>query len=616
MAGEPPALQEKDLDHKLRTSADCQSARRMPSCPTEMPQPTAACQTKAFRFGSFELDLDAGELRKQGRKIRLQEKPLRTLAFLLEHAGEVVTREQLREHLWPVGTFVEFDDNLNTTIKRVRDALGDTAESPRYLETIPRRGYRFIPPVESIAANGKPASAAPISEPSGKSRLIAFCAAGLAIGLAAAVWLWRASRPDSTQPGGRIMLAVLPFRNLSGDPRQDYVSDGMTEELIAHLGRLTPRKLGVISRSSVMRFKTAMEDAAAIGHELGVTYLLEGSVSRLDGRVQVTAQLIQAWDRTHSWAETYERPTSDLLLIQRDVSRRVAEAIAVRLLPSQQAVLARAATTNTEAYDSYLADLYQLNRGTRESFQNALRAFELAASLDPGFAPAHDGMARTYLDLAGYHFMPEQAAYGKAREHIDAALRIDDSIPESQALQAALLRRVNPGAPGIEAAYQKAIALNPSDARTRHDHALYFLSRQRQNEAIGEIAEAVRLDPLSPAVICDRAWIFFASKQYDHAQDAVKRALELDPNFPYASYIQGQLDTHAGQLDKAISTFGKAVDSSGRTPKYLFALAGAYIQAGRKTEAQALFEELRGQARNEYVPPEYLSELGRLLKNR
>jgi TolB-like protein/DNA-binding winged helix-turn-helix (wHTH) protein/Tfp pilus assembly protein PilF len=572
--------------------------------------PESATTLRRYRFGAFEFSSESGELYKSGRKIRLQDKPTRALAILVERAGQLVTREALRDHLWPDGTFVEFDDNVNTTIRRVRDALGDTAESPRYVETIPRRGYRFIAPVEPIRA-AQPATSAmgPPFRPN-RGALIAALLCGCAVILVALDLIPGFRIPRSGPPNPPTMFAVLPFRNLSGIAAEDYLSDGVTEELITHLGSLVGPQLGVLSQSSVGGLRATTKGPREIGKELGVSYLLEGTVSRLNGYVHVTAQLVRAETGANLWSDTYDRPSSDLFSIESEVARRVAERIAIRFLPGQEAALARATTLNTDAYDSYLSGLHQQARGTRESFYSALASFERAASLDTNFALAHDGAARVYVDLAAYHFMPADEAYREARRHLEIALKLDGEIPGSRELDAVLIQRANPGAPGIDQAYQAAIGLNPSDARSHRDYALYLLSRGRSEAAIAEIAKAIRLDPLSPGIVADHAWVLFVAKRYNEAQAAARRALALDPNFPYSLYVFGLIQMHSGHDDDAVETYRRAVESSGRTPKYLYALADVYIRTSHESAARPLFDELSAQAKTEYVPPEYLRDLG------
>jgi TolB-like protein/DNA-binding winged helix-turn-helix (wHTH) protein/Tfp pilus assembly protein PilF len=563
-----------------------------------------------FRFGVFDIDIDSGELSKQGRVIRLQEKPLQTLRLLLERAGEVVTREELREHLWPSDTFVQFDDNLNSAIRRVREALGDSAENPRFVETIPRRGYRFLCPVEVVP---RPAvSPATVKQPFPILRR-GLAIAAIVVLCAAAGWRLRGR---SEAAAGKIMLAVAPFRNLSGAPEQDYVSDGVTEELIAQLGRLAPQRLGVIARSSVMRYKTKPEDIGAIARELGVSYLLEGSIRKSADRINVTAQLVQASDRTHVWAETYEQPAANLFAIQRDIARKIAVSLAIQLLAAQEMALARASTTNTEAYDAYLAGRYEWNRGTRDSFEAALRSFQRAIQLDGNYALAHVGAAQCYLALEDYRFLPRDEALRLARLNSDAALRLDDSIPESHTLAADILRRSDANAPGVEEGYRKAITLNPSSAEGHRAYALELLRRKRNDEAITQISEAARLDPQSPAANTYAAWVLYSAGRYNPSREWTQRALALDPNFPFALYVRGRLDTQAGKLTDAIADFQKAVASSGRTPKYLFMLANAYLKVGNRPEAASVLEELRDQSKLRYVPEDYIQSLSENLKVR
>ncbi|HEX4230860.1 MAG TPA: winged helix-turn-helix domain-containing protein [Bryobacteraceae bacterium] len=577
--------------------------------------PETNSHSRGYRFGLFELDLVSQRLLRQDQVVRIQEKPFQLLAALVENAGEVISREQLRARLWPSDTFVQFDDNLNTTVKRVREALSDSAERPRYIETVPRRGYRFIPPVERLPAEPEPLallnthSALFRSSPSVPLRWVFVFLS--VIFLAAGSWyLFHRQSHALRISQNKIMLAVLPFRNLSGSSEQDYLSDGFTEELIAHLGRLAPRKLGVIAQSSVAGMQSPMGNISRAGHDLGVSYILEGSVSRIDGQVNVTARLVQVNDQTQAWAETYARPAQELLTIERDVAKSIAEALAIRLLPSEENALARAATTNTEAYEAYLAGVYQFDRGTEQSFRNALTDFERAINLDPEYAMAHDAIAKTYLELEGYHFLSSEEAYRKAQEHVALARKLDDDLPQTHALLAALLQKMNPHSPGIGEAYRKAIELNPSDAYVRQEYALYLLSAVKQpNAAIAQILEGARLDPLSVRTRCYVAWIFFSAGRFREAQEQVTRALALDPNSPFGLYIQGHLFEHNHRLEAAVMQFQKAVNSSGRTPKYLFTLADAYLQAGRKGDAGRILAELQQQSKTQYVSPDYLRRL-------
>ncbi len=311
-------------------------------------------------FGSFEVDLASGELRRQGLKISLQDQPFRLLALLLERAGEVVTREELRDKLWPADTFVDFDHSLNTAVRKLREALGDSAETPRYVETLARRGYRFVAPVAQDVPSLPPPPAARLRSSARRALVIA-----AVLSSAALVAHWAGGRPKPrTQPGRRLTLAVLPLDNLSGDADQEYLSDGLTEEMITQLGRLEPDRLRVTARSSTWKYKHADRDIDRLRQELRADYVLEGSLRRAGERVRVTAQLIQAVDQTHVWAETYERDLGDVLVLESEVARAVARAIALTLTPDAQARLASARSVRGEAYQDYLRGRYFWNRWT------------------------------------------------------------------------------------------------------------------------------------------------------------------------------------------------------------------------------------------------------------
>ena len=584
----------------------------------------ATQSARAFRFGVYEVDAMTGELRRSGIKIKLQEQPFQILAALLDRPGEIVSRDDLRRRLWPDDTFVEFDHSLNTAIGRLREALGDSADNPRFIETLPRRGYRFVAPVER--PNG--AGPAPTVEqrPAVKLRTEAsarprsvwrFGMAALVFvaAVGAGISMLRRHSPGPLPMGPRkIMLAVLPFQNLSGDPKQDFASDAMTEEMITHLGRLTPQALGVIARTSVMKYKGSKADVMTIGRDLKVDYVLEGSVRRAPGQIDITAQLIQTSDQTHLWAESYERPLSDLFTIERDIARRIAQSLALQLVPAQEAALARATTVNTEAYEAYLEGSQRLREGTQTGFQNASVSFERATQIDPNYALAYDGIARAYLQEADYHFIPSGDALAHARPAIDKALAIDESIPESHVLLAEALQRANPQDPGIERAYQRAIELNPSNADAHVAFALYLREAQRYDQALAEAEEAPRLDPLAPFSYVAAGWVLLSMGRRDDAVREFNRSLAIDSNYPAGLYFLARAYEEQGRVPEAIGLLQKAVATAGRRPKYLSALANAYVQAGNRDEARKILEELRWQSATEYVEPEMISSLAAKLK--
>lgn len=572
--------------------------------------------SRVFRFGVFEADLRTGELRERGRKIRLQEKPFQTLALLIEKAGDVVTREELREHLWPADTFVEFDANLNTAVKRLREALGDSAERPRYIETLPRRGYRFIIPVSKANGVEQRLSEPRQSQPKvsqGKSPLLrrnlAPVVAGiLAVVLGVGAWVIIKRLRRAAAPAHR-MLAVLPFRNLSGNPAEDYVSDGMTEEMITQLGRIDPQGLGVIARTSVMKYKNTEEGTRAIGNELNVDYVLEGSVREDSKEAFVTAQLIQVRDQTDLWSESYERPFKDIFAIQRDVARRVAESLALKLLPGTESALARAETMNTDAYEAYLKARYAWNQSTLEGFRRAIDGFDKAIQLDPHYALAYDGVARTNLSLVDYRFISPGDGNNQAKEAVEKAIILDPSIPESYVLRAAVLSRSDPKQPGIEDAYRRALILNPSDAEAHEQYGLFLRDAGRYDDGLRQMHEAVALNPLSPREHMLAGWVMLDANRDAQASREFQRSLDLQPNYPPGLYFMALVKERSNQWTDAVALLEKSVESSGRTPKYLHALGIAYAKTGRRQQALAVLDELRAQAKRGYVEPAFISSL-------
>lgn len=557
----------------------------------------------------------------------MQEQPFQILTALLGRPGQIVSRDEMRRQLWPDDTFVEFDHSLNTAIGRLRDALNDSADNPRFIETLPRRGYRFIAPVErsngaaSSEESEHPRALSVVDTPSPASARprnvwqVGLAAFVLVAAVGAGLYLLRQHSSALLSTGPRkIMLAVLPFQNLSGDPKQDFASDAMTEEMITHLGRLAPQALGVIARTSIMKYKNSTADVRAIGRDLGVNYVLEGSVRRGPGQIDVTAQLIQTSDQTHLWAESYERPLTDLFTIERDIARHIAQSLTLELLPDREAALARATTVNTEAYEAYLEGSQHLGEGTETGFQNAAASFTRAVAIDPNYALAYDGMARAYLQEADYHFISAEEGVARARPVIDKALALDESIPESHVVLAEALHLADSHQPGIESAYRRALELNPSNADAHVAYALYLRETQRYGQALAEGEEALRLDPLAPFSHVLAGWVLLSMQRREEAMREFGQALALDPNYPAGLYFLARAYAEQGRVQEAIGLLQKAIASAGRKPKYLYALANVYVQAGKKNEAQKILDELHQQATTGYVEPSMIPSLAAKLK--
>jgi len=507
---------------------------------------------RVLRFGAFEADLRAGELRKHGLKIKLQEQPFQILAMLLERLGEVVTREELRQRLWPTDVFVDFDQGLNA-IKKLRLALGDSAENPRFVETLARHGYRFIAPVNGIerasAVRGWP---------------VRLLRAGVAVIIlvvlvGAGYFGWRSFRPHAKSPTGKVMLAVLPFDNFSGNPEQDYFSDGMTEEMIAQLGNLDPQRLGVIARASAMQYRHSTKGVAQIGRELGVDYILEGSVRRQGGRVRITAQFIQVSDQTHLWAESYERDERDILALQRDVAAGIAQQIEIKLTPQQRARLASTRPVDREAHEAYLKGLYLWNKFNIPALKKSLEYFQQAIDRDPGYAQAYVGQSASYAILGNLGALPVPEAYPKAEAAVKKALEIDEGLSEAHAQLGFETLFYERAWAQAEREFRRAIALNPSSAIAHEGLSIYLAALGRFDEALAEIKRARDLDPLSLVINGDVGTVLFFARQYDRALEHLQRTREMDPNFPPTYWHMARVYEVKGMQEEAYQMYLKSL---------------------------------------------------------
>lgn len=607
-----------------------------------------ATSSPRLRFGPYSLDLRAGELRKGGSRIRLQEKPLRVLALLTERQGELVTREELKRRLWPEDTFVDFETGLNTAVSKLRDALSDRSDRPRYIETIPRRGYRFIVPVErpAVADEARPESipaareAAHIAEaaagPNSRSgapatattahapeerRQVPPAREALAFALILSVvigalyfGLHFSGRPDS--PPARVMLAVLPFDNLTGDPGQDYVTDGFTEEMITQLGELNHQRMGVIARTSAMNYKHGSKSIKQIAQELSVDYVLEGSIRKAGEGLRITAQLIRADDQTHLWAREYDRPAGDLAKVQGEVAEDIARQIQIQLTPQQQVEIAGKQRVAPEAYRSYLRGRYELNKRSAESMKAAVNAFDEAIEEDPNYAPAYSGLADAYNMLIYYGYVPGVQGTPKARAAAQKAVELDETLAEGHASLGYVQFMWDFNWRGAEAQFQRAIELDDSYAPAHHWYALMLAALGRREPSLAQIRQAQRLDPLSLIVTTAAAYISYFARDYAGADRLSESALRRDPSFMVAHTVLALAREQEGHPDAAVAEFQKAIELSGGRPVvYLDYLGHAYAAAGKKAEAEAVLAELDQLVKPGGVSPVYraatLAALGR-----
>jgi TolB-like protein/DNA-binding winged helix-turn-helix (wHTH) protein len=549
---------------------------------------------RVLRFDVFELDISAGELRKQGVKLRLQGQPLQVLEALLTRAGEVVTREELRNQLWTADTFVDFDHSLHNAIARLREVLGDSAEAPRYIETLPRRGYRFIAPVSAAEPPPPPRSAQPVKpveirvdpRPVNSRRFLTTTILTLLV-VGITVWLVR-TRIYATTAAPRVTsIAVLPLANLSGNPSEEFFVDGMTDQLITDLAKVG--SLRVISRTSVMQYKSAKKALPEIARELNVDAVVEGSVVRSGQRVRVTAQLIQASADRHLWAETYDRDLGDVLKLQGEVADAIAQQVRAQLTPTQSAQLRRARQVNAAAYDDYLRGRFYFTNelNNPDSLKKAQRYFEEAIQKDPNFALAYVGIADTLL--YGPSAGDKDQAYRSAKETLAKALQLDDTIGEAYDTLG-VLSQYDWDWAAADRNFNRAIALAPGYSCAHEDRAVFLALMGRRSEALTEIEKIDQLDYGTSAAHTE-SMTYFELRDYPALIRASQRGLLLDAKDPFLLYLLGAGYEGTGKWQEAISEYQKSVEMSGG-PGSVVALAHAYSAVGRKIEAEKILRNL------------------------
>ena len=547
---------------------------------------------RLFRFDSFEFDRRALELRRSGAKIKLEGQPLRILAMLVERPGELVTREELRKQLWPGNTIVDFEHSINAAMKRLREALGDSAEAPRFVETLPRRGYRFVQPVKPVEE----------AVPQRQKRRYAWQAAALALALVFAgafaldAFGLRARLRNSGQ--ANIALAVLPLKNLSGDSGQDYYADGISEALITELGKIG--RLQVLSFHTVSRYRQTQKPLPEIARELGVDALLEGSVVRSGDRVRITAKLFQAAPERQLFSESYEFDARDIVTVQAGVARDVATRARIRLTPQEQERLASARRVDPEAYEAYLLGrAYFLQYGP-EIPAKARMYYEKAIAKDPTFAPAYASLAELLTGRPG--FFPV-AARVQARQLAEQALALDDSLAEAHTALGRISKQEWDWA-RAELAYRRAIDANPSYGVARVWYATYLFCMKRFDEAVEQAERAQRLEPTASYVNTMAGMAYFLAGHVDRARATWQRVIDLDPRYALAHRYMAESYLKERNYEQVIVILERALTYTPREPLTLAALAHSYARAGRREEALKLTRDLvRREASGEAQPP-------------
>ena len=573
--------------------------------------------SQAIRFGVFEVDVNACELRKKGSRVKLQRQPFMLLSILLDPPGKVVKREELRQRLWPAEVNVDFDRSLNKAMVKLREALGDSSDSPLYIETLPCIGYRFIgvlngQPAPTVAA--KPAQSCVEAEksaepPSGQTRR-----RFLGIGLAAALLLaWplsklelhRFARGDAPTVAIR-SLAVLPLTDLSGDPGQDFFADGMTDELTTDLGKVSA--LRVISRTSAMQYKGSKKQLGEIARELNVDAVVEGTVARSGSHVRITANLIQASPEKHLWAESYESEVGDAFTMQGQVAQALTREIRVKLTQQEQSFLAAARPVNPEAQDLYLRGLYiARGSGSAESSDKAIKYFQAAIEKDPSYASAYAALAHTYsVWIPGMTHTPRELM-PKAKELARKALSLDNTVAQAHCVLGMVELLYDWDWSAAEEEYKQTVALNPNYFGVYGWHSRGLVARGSTEEGIAEAKQTIALSP-SPLSWDYPIWVFVLARRNDLANERAKALIEVAPDWVWSHFAMAQVYESRGQMEEAAKEYLKCDELFGADSRKIVLLRRAMANSGAQGYWRQTLENYKESAKSGYVPPVLVAE--------
>jgi TolB-like protein/DNA-binding winged helix-turn-helix (wHTH) protein/Flp pilus assembly protein TadD len=560
-------------------------------------------------FNDTELDVGRYEIRRKGRSLRLERLPMELLILLASRHGELVTRDEVIEHLWGKGVHLDADQGINTAIRKIRLCLRDTAENSTYVQTIVGKGYRFVPvvtvlqPPIPVPDEASPKIAQPRESdvtgsefPLGAKKWIAVAAITIAAVLSGFAWLWFTHRAPLSTPIRSI--AVIPFENLSGDPAQDYFVDGITDELITEMARMGGVR--VISRTSSMQYKHAKANLRKIASELGVDAVVEGAVARSGNRVRITAQLIRASSDQHLWANSYERDVSDILALQTEIAAAVARELRVELalqmpMPPSQKPL------NQEAYAEYLRGRYEWNLRREPALLEAIQHFEEAIRIEPSFAQAYSALADCHTALGYLNARPPEETFPSARLAAQKALELDSSLAEPHASLAYYYFYYERDWQAAEREFRKAIELNPNYALAHDWYGVYLTSRRRWSDALEEIQKAHELDPLSLSISTDIGFSLYYSGNYNAAIESLRGTLEKDPGFPLAHLWLGRAYEEKGMYAEAVAEFEKTQKALPGWPVATAAAGWVYGTWGKTSEARKTLTELNAQSKHRYV---------------
>ena len=517
-----------------------------------------------YEFGHYRLDVRAHLLLRNGRRVVLTPKAVDLLAALVEAQGEPVGKQELLHRVWPDAVVEE--GSLTSHISLLRRVLAEGAGGRQFIETLPKRGYRFVGPCAAMA------------------------------------------QPAAATGAGRRMLVVLPFENLSGGRKHDYFSEGLTEEMISQLARLSPEQLGVIARTSAMQYKSTTKTAQQIGQELGVSHLLEGSVRRSGGRVRITAQLIRVSDATHLWAEGYERSLHDILALQAEVARAIAREIQIKLTIGVQHRLDRVAAIDPEAHEAYLRGRHLWNRRTEEGLRNSIALYEEAIRRQPDYAMAYTGVADSYVMLACRGMVSAKETFRRARAAARKALELDGELGEAHG-SLAHVRLHDWDWEGLDRDFLRAIELHPAQPIVYYWYGEFLMSMGRPEEAIAMTRRAQQADPLSPVIAASLAMILYLARHYDEAARMLQRAQEIDPDHFLPHLRMGLVRLQQEGYPEAIRELQTAARLANHSTETLAALGTGYAMAGMSGEAHRIVAQLQASQAEHYVLPYNIAKI-------
>jgi TolB-like protein/DNA-binding winged helix-turn-helix (wHTH) protein/Flp pilus assembly protein TadD len=557
---------------------------------------------ETFRFGDLELDVAAYELRRNGRAVRLERHPMDLLLLLVERRNDLVSRADIVERLWGKDVFVDVETGVHTAMRKVRQALRDSPEAPKCVETVPGRGYRFIATVEVvrkppvIVTAAAPAARSGIDARRRSALLVALLAV---IALGGAFVLWNRNGAGASRP--RITLAVLPFDNIGNDPERQYLADGLTEETSASLAQIDPEHLIVKGRT--LRYKGTTKTATEIGQELGVDYLLEGSIQAEGGQLRVAAKLVRVRDQEYVWTRSYEHGPSSFLGLQREMSAAIAEQIRLRLSPERLEAVTRRQTRSPDAYDLYLRGLNFSNQRTPATTRQAIDYYVRATRIDPNYALAWSGLAAAYAASPINGDAPPLEAVRRTRDAAEQSVRSDPRLAEAQFSLALVNWQLDWNWPAAEAGFRTAIALAPGYAQA-HLQLGHLLSQSgRHSEALRETLRARQLEPLNPMPHALSSQVAFQAGDYPAALDHARQAINLDPEFWIGHIMKGQALLQLGQTDPAMEALTMAARFSNSNSKAISMRGYLLATTGRASEARDVLGALESASRTKYVPP-------------